>query len=112
MYQQVKWRDYRRWEKNPKLLYSDEEGSLNCNDVMKYLETEKMKIHKTRAHPFFLLSDLSEFKKICCSKGQSDQKKGKENIQWIDYNVEILLAYNTKNIRSATGLVPAEAEET
>ena len=38
-------------------------------------------------------------------------EKGKENIQWIDYNVEILLAYNTKNIRSATGLVPAEARK-
>ena len=27
--------------KKPKLLYSDEEGSLNCNDIMKYLEKEK-----------------------------------------------------------------------
>ena len=27
--------------KKPKLLYSDEEGSLNCNDIMKYLETEE-----------------------------------------------------------------------
>ena len=34
------------------LFYSDEEGSLNCNDIMKYLETENIEIHKTRAHPF------------------------------------------------------------
>ena len=38
--------------KNPKLLYS-EEGSLNCNDIMNYLETENIEIQKTRAHPFF-----------------------------------------------------------
>ena len=42
---------------------------------------------------------------------EHDQKKGKENIQRIDYNVEILLAYNTKHIHSATGLVPAEASK-
>ena len=42
---------------------------------------------------------------------EHDQKKGRENLQWIDYNFEILLAYNTRNIRSATGLVPAEARK-
>ena len=43
---------------------------------------------------------------------EHDQKKGKENIQWIDYNFEFLLTYNTKNnVHSATGLVPAEARK-
>ena len=42
---------------------------------------------------------------------EHDQKKGKENLQWIDYNFEILLAYNTRNIHSATRLVPAEARK-
>ena len=74
----------------------------------------KQKILKSIQHELirFFLSDLSEVKKICCSKGQSTiRKKGKEDIQWIDYNFEILLAYNTKNIHSATGLVPAEARK-
>ena len=42
---------------------------------------------------------------------EHDQKNGKENIQWIDYNFGILLTYNTKNIHSATGLVPAEGRK-
>ena len=36
------------------------------------------------------------------------RKRGK-NIQWTDYNFEILLTYNDKNIQSATGLTPKEA---
>ena len=40
---------------------------------------------------------------------EHDQKKCKEKIQWTDYNFEMLLASNTKNIHAATGLVPAEA---
>ena len=40
---------------------------------------------------------------------EADEKKGKINIQWIDYKFEILLTYNDKNIHSATGLTPKEA---
>ena len=32
---------------------------------------------------------------------EADEKKGKENIQWIDYNLEILLTYNDKMVHSA-----------
>ena len=33
---------------------------------------------------------------------EAAEKKGKENIQWIDYNLEILLTYNDKMVHSAT----------
>ena len=32
----------------------------------------------------------------------ADEKKGKNNIQWIDYNLEILLTYNNKLVSSVT----------
>ena len=38
-------------------------------------------------------------------------RKGKTNIQWIDYITEILLTYNNKDVHSATGLTPNEARK-
>ena len=38
----------------------------------------------------------------------ADEKKGKENIQWIDYNLEILLTYNDKMVHSATKMTPQQ----
>ena len=40
---------------------------------------------------------------------EADEKKGKENIQWIDYNFEILITYNQKMEHSSIGMTPAEA---
>jgi len=56
--------------RNPKLLCSDEEGSLNSNDIMNYLEKENIELGKNRAYPFF----AERFKRsytdlLCCSKG-------------------------------------------
>ena len=40
---------------------------------------------------------------------EADDKKGKENIQWIDYNLEILPTYNDKMVHSATKMTPEQA---
>ena len=40
---------------------------------------------------------------------EADEKKGKENIQWKDYNLEILLTYNVKMVHSAIKMTPKEA---
>ena len=37
----------------PKLLYSDEEGTLYSKPVMEYLKDEKTEMHRTRGHPAF-----------------------------------------------------------
>ena len=97
--------------KKPKLLYSDEEGSLNSNDIMSYLEKEDIEIHKTRGHPFFAERFIRSYKDMLFKRIEHDQKTGKQNIEWIDYNFEILLTYNTKNVHSATGLTPSEARK-
>ena len=42
---------------------------------------------------------------------EADEKKGKENIQWIDYIHEILLTYNNVMKHSATEMTPKEARK-
>ena len=42
---------------------------------------------------------------------EADEKKGKQNIQWIDYNLEILLTYNNKMVSSTTKFTPLEARK-
>ena len=42
---------------------------------------------------------------------ETDEKKGKENIQWIDYIFEIMITYKNKMVHSATNLTPKEARK-
>ena len=39
------------------------------------------------------------------------KKKGKQNIQWIDYNLGILLTYNNNMVSSVTKMTPLEAKK-
>ena len=40
---------------------------------------------------------IRTYKDMLCKRVEADEKKGKQNIQKIDYNLEILLTYNNKN---------------
>jgi hypothetical protein len=42
---------------------------------------------------------------------EADEKKNKENLQWSDYILEIMLTYNEKMKHSATGMTPKEARK-
>ena len=97
--------------KKPKLIYSDEEGSLNSEVITSYLKEQKIEIHRTRGHPAFAESFIRTFKNMLFKRVENDEKKQKENIQWIDYIPEIMLTYNDKNVRSATQLTPKEARQ-
>ena len=97
--------------KKPKMIYSDEEGSLNSADIMGYLQKENIEIHKTRGHPAFAERFIRTFKDMLFKRVEHDQKKENPSIQWIDYISEILLTYNTKNVHSSTGLTPKQARE-
>ena len=97
--------------RKPKMLYSDEESGLRSADVMGYLEKENIEIHHTRSHPAFAERFIRTYKDMLFKRVEFDQKKEKPNIQWIDYNAEILLTYNTKNVHSTTGLTPKQARE-
>ena len=106
----------------PKLFYGDEEGSLYSKTVIEYLEGEKIEIHRTRGHPAFAERFIRTYKDMLFKRIEADmsgakardergEKKGKQNLQWIDYNLEILLTYNNKMVSSATGFTPIEARK-
>ena len=95
----------------PKMFYSDEEGSLYSKPIIEYLEGEKIEIHRTRGHPAFAERFIRTYKDMRFKRVEADEKKGKENIQWIDYNLEILLTYNNKMVSSATKMTPLEARK-
>ena len=95
----------------PKMFYSDEEGSLYSKTVIEYLEKEKIEIHRTRGHPAFAERFIRTYKDMLFKRVEADEKKGKVNIQWIDYNFEILLTYNNKMVSSTTKFTPIEARK-
>ena len=95
----------------PKMFFSDEEGSLYSKTVIEYLEKEKVEIHRTRGHPAFAERFIRTYKDMLFKRVEADEKKGKNNIQWIDYNFEILLTYNNKMVSSTTKFTPIEARK-
>ena len=95
----------------PELFYSDEEGSLYSKTVIEFLEGEKIEIHRTRGHPAFAERFIRTYKDMLFKRAEADEKKGKQNIQWIDYNLEILLTYNNKMVSSTTKFTPLEAKK-
>ena len=95
----------------PKMFYSDEEGSLYSKTVIEYLEGEKIEIHRTRGHPAFAERFIRTYKDMLFKRVEADEKKGKQNIQWIDYNLEIILTYNNKMVSSTTTMTPLEARK-
>ena len=80
--------------KKPKLIYSDEESSLKTETITSYLEEEKIELHRTRGLPAFAERFIRTFKDRFYKRIENYEKKGKGNIQWIDYIPEIMLTYN------------------
>ena len=95
----------------PKLIYSDEEGSLFSSTITDYLKEEKIELHTTRGHPAFGERFIRTFKDMLFKRLDADEKKGKNNIQWTDYILEILLTYNNKLVGSITKMTPLEARK-
>ena len=98
-----------KMDKKPRMLYSDKEGSLYSKPIMEFLEDEKIEIHRTRGHQAFAERFIKTYKDKLFKRVEADKKKGKENIQWTDYDFEILLTYNNKVIHSSHNLTPKDA---
>ena len=96
--------------KKCELIYTDEEGSFGSEIVLDYLKEQKIELHRTRGHPAFAERGIQTFKDQLFKRVENDKKKGKENIQWIDYIFEILITHNTKNKHSATQMTPQQAK--
>ena len=95
----------------PKIIYTDDEGSISGADFKQLVEDEGIELYRTRGHPAFAERFIRTFKDKLFKRVENDEKKGKNIIQWIDYITEILLTYNNKDVHSATGLTPNEARK-
>ena len=80
------------------ILYTDDEGALQKEAIREYLDKEGIHHHRTRAHANFTERAIKTFKDMLYKRVEADEKKGKQNIQWSDYILEILLTYNSKMV--------------
>ena len=73
----------------PELLYTDDETALNTQAIQDYLKEQGIAHHRTRGHPNFSERAIRTYKDMLYKRNEADEKKGKENIQWIGYNLKI-----------------------
>ena len=97
--------------KKPEIIYTDDETALSTDAIQKHLKDENIEHHRTRGHPNFSERAIRTFKDMLYRRVEADEKKGKQNIQWPDYILEILLTYNNQMKHSATGFTPKEARK-
>ena len=97
--------------KKPKTIFTDDEAAMNMEAIQKYLQEQNIEHHRTRAHPNFSERAIRTFKDLLYRRVEADEKKGKDNIQWMDHIFEILLTYNNKMKHSATGFTPKDARK-
>ena len=95
----------------PKMIYTDDERAIAGEDFKDYVEGENITLHRTRGHPAFAERYIRTYKDMLFKRVEADEKKGKQNIQWVDYNLEIMLTYNDKMKHSATGMTPNQARK-
>ena len=101
----------RKMGKKPKMIYTDDEIAIAGEDFNHYVEREGITLHRTRGHPAFAERFIRTYKDMLFKRVEADEKKEKENIQWVDYNLESLLTYNDKRKHSARGMTPEEARK-
>ena len=97
--------------KKPKIIYTDDERAIAGEDFKEYVEGEGIELYRTRGHPAFAERYIRTYKDMLFKRVEADEKKGKQNIQWVDYNLEIMLTYNDKMKHSATGMTPNQARK-
>ena len=94
----------------PELLCADDESALNTQAIQDFLKEKGIGHHRTRGHPNFSERAIRTYTDMLYKRIEVDEKKGKENIQWIDYSLELFfLTYNDKMIHSAIKMTPKEA---
>ena len=101
----------RRMGGKPKLIFSDDEGALRGELLKEYVENEGMELYRTRGKAQFVEKFNRTLKDMIFKRLEADDKRGKENLQWVDYLPGVLLTYNNKMVHSATGLTPSEARK-
>ena len=93
----------------PQLIYTDDERAIAGVEFKDFVEGEGIELYRTINHPAFAERFIRTFKDKLFKRVEEDAKKGKENIQWIDNIVEIMLTYKNKDIHISTGMTPNKA---
>ena len=88
----------------PKIIFGDEEGSLQSKLVNKFLKDENVKYIINRNHARFVERFIRTIKMMIYKR---QEKRPDE--RWYDLLFEILLTYNYKMIHSSIGMRPADA---
>ena len=101
----------RRMGGKPKLIFSDDDGVLRGKQFTDYVESEGIEVHRSRGQAQFVERFNRTLKDIIFKRVEADEKKGKVNIQWVDYLPEVMLTYNNKMKHSATNMTPNEARK-
>ena len=97
--------------KKSKIIYTDDERAIAGEDFKNYVEGEGIELYRTRGHPAFAERFIKTYKDMLFKRVEADEKAEKQNIQWTDYNLEIMLTYNDKMKHSATGMTPNQARK-
>ena len=97
--------------KKAKIIYTDDERAIAGEDFKDYVEGEGIELYRTRGHPAFAERFIRTYKDMLFKRVEADEKRNKPNIQWVDYNLEIMLTYNEKMKHSATGMTPNQARK-
>ena len=95
----------------PDMIYADEEGSLTGSkvDIRGALKDRGIELYTTRGHPNFAERFIRTFKDMLFKRVEADIKKGKQNIQWVNYIFQIMVTCNDKMKHSSTQFTPKEA---
>lgn len=58
----------------PKIIYSDDEGSLNSGDFNSFVEGEGIELYKTKFHPAFAERFVRTFKDMFFKRVEANEK--------------------------------------
>ena len=61
----------------PKIIYTDDEGSISGADFKQLVEDEGIELYRTRGHPAFAERFIRTFKDKLFKRVENDEKKGK-----------------------------------
>ena len=95
----------------PKSIYCDDEGAFRGELYREYVRGEGIELHRTRGKANFVERYNRTLKDKLFKRIENDEKKGTENIQWVDYLPELILTYNNKDIHSAINMTPNQARK-
>ena len=99
---------FKRMGKNPKCIYTDDEGALNSNEMQSYLKDINVKHIVTRTHAAVAERSIRTIKRMIYTRyEQAEDPKP----SWHSLIYPVVLTYNYKLVSSVTKMTPVEARK-